>query len=83
MATQFVCNLAKKIGKSKAEAADVVAAVFATIQEMTKEGQTVRIDDFGMFKEVTRAARTVRSPLTGVCALPERVVLSFKPSKNK
>jgi len=58
-------------------------AVFQAVTALVEEGN-VTIQGFGVFRIRTRAAKTGRNPQTGESVhIPERQVLTFKPSKVK
>jgi DNA-binding protein HU-beta len=60
--------VAKSLGKSKAEAAKIVEALFApggVICSELKKGRKVQITGFGNFETRKRKARTGRNPRTG------------------
>lgn len=50
-------------------------------EEVTQKGNTVRMFQFGSFKQRVNKARTVRNPKTGAAvAVKESKSLSFSPS---
>lgn len=54
-----------------------------TIVEAMKKDDKVVISNFGAFQMKRRAPRTGRNPHTGQAVpIPERYVISFRPSKN-
>ncbi|MBF0189463.1 MAG: HU family DNA-binding protein [Magnetococcales bacterium] len=63
--TELVEAVAKKTELTKAQTADVVEAVFASIQEELANGGQVGVIGFGTFSVSERAARTGRNPRTG------------------
>jgi DNA-binding protein HU-beta len=65
---ELVEAVAKSLGKSKAEAAKIVEALFApggVICSELKKGRKVQITGFGNFETRKRKARTGRNPRTG------------------
>lgn len=77
-------DMTKEMGlaSSSAEAQKVaeafVNATFASIVDTLKEGQSVSVKDFGIFKRKVRKARTVKNPNTGDdINVPEKTVIGF------
>ena len=65
---ELVEAVAKSLGKSKAEAAKIVEALFApggVICSELKKGRKVQITGFGTFETRKRKAREGRNPQTG------------------
>ena len=55
-----------------------VNATFASVADTLKEGQSVSVKDFGIFKRKVRKARTVKNPNTGEdINVPEKTVIGF------
>ena len=81
--TEFVNDLAGKLGKSKKEAGEILNAVFDTIQGYMAEGKGVRLVPFGNFKITTRSAREGKVPgkPEQKVIIPAREVPVFKPGK--
>jgi len=70
-----------EITKEKAGAA--VDTVLGHIKAAMKNGDEVRIPDFGTFKVAKRKAREGRNPATGkTIQIPESRVPKFTPSKG-
>jgi len=68
---------------TKEKAGVAVDAVLAHIKAAMKNGNEVRIPDFGTFKVTKRAAREGRNPATGkAIQIPASVVPKFTPSKG-
>ncbi|MBR2299902.1 MAG: HU family DNA-binding protein [Alphaproteobacteria bacterium] len=63
--TEFVANVAKAAGTTKAEVSKVLAAQIAVITKALKKGETVQIIGFGSYSVAKRAARKGRNPATG------------------
>lgn len=63
-------RVANRIGISRAEAGEVVDAVFSTVGEAMAKGEDLRIVGFGVFGARPRSARTGQNPRTG--ERPER-----------
>ena len=63
--TEFVANVAKTAGTTKAEVSKVLAAGIAVITKALKKGETVQIIGFGTYSVAKRAARKGRNPATG------------------
>ncbi len=65
---QLVQALATTLGRSKADAARIVEAMFGPeglIAAELRRGRKVQITGFGNFETRKRAARTARNPRTG------------------
>ncbi len=61
----------------------IINAVFLTIRDSLKEGNTVEIRGFGSFKVREKEAKSGRNPKTGTRVLvPEKKVPAFKPGKE-
>lgn len=78
-------SIAKKISAvhdiTQIKANEIVNHVFDEITKQLTGGGNVRIDTFGMFKAVQRAARTGRNPFTGEnIEVPAKMAVTFKPS---
>jgi len=63
--SELIGAVAKKAGMTRAQATGVVDTVFGTIVGALKQGDPVRVKDFGTFKVKQRAARTGVNPATG------------------
>lgn len=75
--------VAKECELTKEKAGAVVDAALAHIRASLKEGQEVRIPDFGTFKVAARKAREGRNPATGqTIAIPASRVPKFTPAKG-
>jgi len=75
---EFVKAVAEKAGVTKKEAAKVVDAVLAVIEETLKKGEEIRFVGFGSFKVITRKERKGRNPQTGEeITIPAAKVVKF------
>jgi DNA-binding protein HU-beta len=75
--------VAAKCEITKDKARDAVDAMIGKITDSMKDGQDVRIPDFGTFKTAKRKAREGRNPLTGqTIQIKESVVPKFTPAKR-
>jgi DNA-binding protein HU-beta len=75
--------VAKECELTKEKATVVVDAVLAHIRTSMKNGQEVRIPDFGTFKVAARKARDGRNPATGeTIKIPASRVPKFTPAKG-
>ncbi len=75
--------VAKTCELTKEKATSVVDAVLDHIRGAMKEGQEVRIPDFGTFKVAARKAREGRNPATGATInIPASRVAKFTPAKG-
>ena len=68
---------------TKEKAGSVVDAALAHIRSSLKDGNEVRIPDFGTFKVAARKAREGRNPATGMTIqIPASKVPKFTPAKG-
>jgi DNA-binding protein HU-beta len=75
--------VAKECELTKEKAGVAVDAALAHIREALKNGEEVRIPDFGTFKVAKRKAREGRNPATGATInIPASRVPKFSPSKG-
>lgn len=75
--------VAKDCELTKEKAGSAVEAVLAHIKASMKNGDEVRIPDFGTFKVAARKAREGRNPATGkTIQIPASRVPKFTPSKG-
>ena len=76
----LVLMVAKETGITQVEVKQVVQRVLDHLVESLKEGKTIELRNFGVFKVRQRAPRRGRNPKTGeeVPVPPKRVVV-FKP----
>ena len=69
--------------ESIAQGERAITSLVRSIVDLTSAGKTVRIQQFGTFKSIERAARQCRNPQTGESLLsPAHTVLKFKPSSK-
>ena len=75
--------IAKECELTKEKATSVVDAALAHIRASLKDGNEVRIPDFGTFKVAARKAREGRNPATGqTINIPASRVPKFTPAKG-
>ena len=75
--------LARDCELTKEKAGSVVDAALAHIRSSLKDGNEVRIPDFGTFKVAARKAREGRNPATGMTIqIPASKVPKFTPAKG-
>ena len=76
-------KLALELGVSKRSGEMAVEAFITIIQgQMRQPGREVVLRGFGTFKSKVAPARTGRNPKTGESIeIPERIKVTFKPSK--
>ncbi|AUS16118.1 HU family DNA-binding protein [Bacillus velezensis] len=80
--TEFVGEVAEKLGVTKKEAAPKVEAVFNVIVETLTKGESIKIPGVGTFEVRERAARKGRNIQTGEeIEIPASKVVKFKPAK--
>ncbi|MFN7962104.1 MAG: HU family DNA-binding protein [Thermoanaerobaculia bacterium] len=70
-------------GLTKAEASEIVEAIFATVKTTLGDGRPVRIKNFGNFEITARPTRVGVNPTNGEKILiPSHKGLSFKPARR-
>ncbi|APH36119.1 HU family DNA-binding protein [Bacillus velezensis] len=80
--TEFVGEVAEKIGVTKKEAAPKVEAVFNVIVETLTNGESIKIPGVGTFEVRERAARKGRNPQSGEeIDIPATKAPAFKAAK--
>lgn len=80
--TELVSVVSEKTEFSKKESAQIVDALFASIEEALAKGEKVQLIGFGTFEVRERAARKGRNPQTGAeIEVPASKVPAFKPGK--
>ncbi|MCX2809660.1 HU family DNA-binding protein [Bacillus sp. ChL18] len=80
--TEFVGEVAEKLGVTKKEAAPKVEAVFNVIVETLTKGESIKIPGVGTFEVRERAARKGRNIQTGEeIEIPASKAVKFKPAK--
>ena len=80
--TELVSVVSEKTEFSKKESAQIVDALFASIEEALAKGEKVQLIGFGTFEVRHRAARKGRNPQTGdEIEIPASEVPAFKPGK--
>ena len=80
--TELVSVVSEKTEFSKKESAQIVDALFASIEEALAKGEKVQLIGFGTFEVRERAARKGRNPQTGAeIKIPASKVPAFKPGK--
>ena len=76
----IVLDIAKETGVTQVEVKRIVQAVFDRLIQGLKEGQTIELRKFGVFKIKQRAPRRGRNPKTGQeVPVPSKRVVVFKP----
>lgn len=81
--TELINNVAERAELSKKDATKAVDAVFETIINTLKEGDSIQLLGFGNFEVRERAARTGRNPQTGEeIEIPAGKVPAFKAGKQ-
>ena len=80
--TELVSVVSEKTEFSKKESAQIVDALFASLEEALAKGEKVQLIGFGTFEVRERAARKGRNPQTGAeIEIPASKVPAFKPGK--
>lgn len=79
-ATQLSEKVAATTKGTKSTAKFYLDTITDEIKEQLTTGEEVRIAGFGVFKQITRKARTGRNPSNGQpLEIPEKTVVKFKP----
>ncbi len=79
----IVLTISERTGIKQVVVKEVVQGVFDTIFEALKNGKTIEIRNFGVFKVKKRKPRIGRNPKTGeVVPVPERNAVVFKPGQE-
>ena len=74
-------NVARRVCTSPQEAKKVITALLETIIEEVDKGNTVRIQDFGIFQRKTTKPMRVKSVKGGkIIYIPSRKRLVFEPT---
>lgn len=78
--TQLAAAIADKTDVNQKVVAEIVNAVFNTVQDTVATGEDVAIIGFGKFERVYRPARTAKNPSTGEdIDVAESHVPKFRP----
>ncbi|AFJ61942.1 MULTISPECIES: HU family DNA-binding protein [Bacillus amyloliquefaciens group] len=81
--TEFIGEVAEKLGVTKKEAAPKVEAVFNVIVETLTKGESIKIPGVGTFEVRERAARKGRNPKSGEeIDIPATKAPAFKAAKS-
>ena len=73
-------SIAKEAGVAQVDAKRVIQRLLDHLIESLKEGKTIELRNFGVFKVKQRAPRRGRNPKTGQeVPVPSRRVVVFKP----
>jgi Bacterial nucleoid DNA-binding protein len=79
---QLVDGVRAKTGMTAKASLAAVDSVMDTISELLANGQSVRVQGFGVFNLAERAEREGRNPQTGESiVIPEKTVVRFRPSQ--
>ena len=77
----FINHLAGKLDITKAEADNVLTAVFDTLTDVLVNQDKIIVPGFGTFSTKVREERTGRNPSSGQeMIIPRSVVANFKPA---
>lgn len=80
--TEFVGEVAEKLGVTKKEATPNVEGVFKVLAGTLVKGESIRIPGVGTFEVRERAARKGRNPQSGEeIEIPASKAVKFKPAK--
>ena len=79
----LIKSVAEQVQTTKVNASQAVDAIFDSITESLKKGDSVTLVGFGSFKVTKRAARNGRNPRTGEpLSIPAATIPSFSPGKG-
>ena len=80
---QLITIISNMTGLSRAETKSFVSAFRKTITESLKNGETIRLRDFGRFSTKQKEERTFYNHLIKTMStIPPRCLVTFKPYKN-
>ena len=78
----LIAHVADAAGLSKADASKAVEAVLSAVSGELTAGKEVRLNGFGIFSTVARAAREGRNPQTGATVqIAASKAAKFSPAK--
>lgn len=76
---EIVLKIAEETGVKQIDVKKVVQRTLDQIVDALRDGKTVELRNFGVFKVKARRPRIGRNPKTGMAVpIPERNVVSFK-----
>ena len=76
-------SVSEKLDVSQQNAAEIVAAVFATMKKHLVAGKSIKLVQFGTFTVQDKSPRRGRNPRTGApMTITKRQMVSFRPSKK-
>jgi nucleoid DNA-binding protein len=76
----LVISVSKETGITQVDVKRVIHATLTQLVEQLKEGKTIELRNFGVFKVRQRAPRRGRNPKTGQeVPVPSKRVVVFKP----
>lgn len=81
--SELIAAVADRSALTKTTAGNALNALFDTVAERLKKGESVNIIGFGSWEVVHRATRVARNPQTGeVIKLDAHNVAKFTPGKS-
>lgn len=81
--SELIVAVADRSALTKTAAGNALTAIFNTVAEQLKKGESVNIIGFGSWEVVHRAARVARNPQTGeAIKLAAHNVAKFIPGKS-
>lgn len=81
--SELIAAVADRSALTKTAAGNALNAIFDTVAERLKKGESVNIIGFGSWEVVHRAARVARNPQTGEgIKLAAHNVAKFTPGKS-
>lgn len=80
---EFISELARKLGYTNKETAQLLSSAIGVMTQELQEGKTIAIQGFGTFEVKKKLERISVNPTTQQRMLiPPKLVLSYKPSTN-
>ena len=80
---EFISELARKLGYTNKDTAQLLSSAIGVMTQELQEGKTIAIQGFGTFEVKKKLERISVNPTTQQRMLiPPKLVLSYKPSTN-
>lgn len=80
---EFISELARKLGYTNKDTAQLLSSAIGVMTQELQEGNTIAIQGFGIFEVKKKMERISVNPTTQQRMLiPPKLVLSYKPSTN-
>ena len=80
---EFISELARKLGYTNKDTAQLLSSAIGVMTQELQEGKTIALQGFGTFEVKKKMERISVNPTTQQRMLiPPKLVLSYKPSTN-